>query len=153
MYSSGVHTVLSKSSTTSAGSAAPRPGSHHRSSRAALLKLSLATREYAPRVEAHRALAASLPACDGATSFRAVVSSPGHADRVACAPGDVAAACLGSSACYPWAKPDAPTAGYNSFPTAPEVLKTSKGGFVSIRRRSTLDQLLQNEVQVDASQL
>jgi len=45
------------------------------------------------------------------------------------------------------------TAGYNSFPTAPEVLKTSKGGFVSIRRRSTLDQLLQNEVQVDASQL
>ena len=45
------------------------------------------------------------------------------------------------------------TAGYNSFPTAPEVLKTSKGGFVSIRRRSTLDQLLQNEVQLDASQL
>ena len=26
------------------------------------------------------------------------------------------------------------TAGYNSFPTAPEVLKTTKGGFVSIRR-------------------
>ena len=45
------------------------------------------------------------------------------------------------------------TAGYNSFPTAPEVLKTTKGGFVSIRRRSTLDQLLQNEVQVAASQL
>ncbi|KAH8095705.1 UDP-glucose:glycoprotein glucosyltransferase [Aureococcus anophagefferens] len=56
--------------------------------RAALLKLSLATREYAPRVEAHRALAASLPACDGATSFRAVVSSPGHADRLV---GDVSA--------------------------------------------------------------
>ncbi|KAK7235953.1 UDP-glucose:glycoprotein glucosyltransferase [Aureococcus anophagefferens] len=108
--------------------------------RAALLKLSLATREYAPRVEAHRALAASLPACDGATSFRAVVSSPGHADRVACAPGDVAAAVaaaeapvcggdgcddathlLGSEVPYPGgAPPSAPTVQLVGDVSAPE---------------------------------
>ena len=108
--------------------------------RAALLKLSLATREYAPRVEAHRALAASLPACDAATSFRAVVSSPGHADRVACAPGDVAAAVaaaeapvcggdgcddathlLGSEVPYPGgAPPSAPTVQLVGDVSAPE---------------------------------
>jgi len=45
------------------------------------------------------------------------------------------------------------TAGYNSFPTAPEVMKSTKGAFVEIRKRSSLDQLLQNEVSVDAAAL
>ena len=43
------------------------------------------------------------------------------------------------------------TAGYNSFPTAPEVLRDASGGFHLVRKRSTLDQLLQNEVPVDVS--
>ena len=45
------------------------------------------------------------------------------------------------------------TAGYNSFPTAPEVMKSTTGAFVEIRKRSSLDQLLQNEVPVDAAAL
>ena len=34
---------------------------------------------------------------------------------VAYMPLDVAADCVGSSACYPWAKPDSPTKGYNGW--------------------------------------
>ncbi len=35
---------------------------------------------------------------------------------------------------------------YNSFPEAPEVLRTTDGGLKLIRRRQTLDQLLMNEI-------
>mmetsp|Transcript_22700 Transcript_22700/g.70173 ORF Transcript_22700/g.70173 Transcript_22700/m.70173 type:complete len:468 (-) Transcript_22700:63-1466(-) len=45
------------------------------------------------------------------------------------------------------------TAGYNSFPTAPEVMRGGDGAMHLIRKRSTLDQLLQNEVEVDAAAL
>mmetsp|Transcript_9207 Transcript_9207/g.27552 ORF Transcript_9207/g.27552 Transcript_9207/m.27552 type:complete len:452 (+) Transcript_9207:104-1459(+) len=39
------------------------------------------------------------------------------------------------------------TAGYNSFPTAPEVMKDAGGAFHLVRKRSTLEQLLSNEVE------
>ena len=96
-----------------------------------LLKLALATREYAPRVHAARSLGARAPTCPGgdAAATRAVVSVAGREDLVACAPDDVAAvlekaeapvraegACadatplLGSEAPYPsGAKDGAPT--------------------------------------------
>ena len=35
---------------------------------------------------------------------------------------------------------------YNSFPEAPEVLLTREGTFQLIRKRQTLDQVMQNEV-------
>lgn len=38
---------------------------------------------------------------------------------------------------------------YNSFPEAPEVLKRLDGSFCLIRKRQTLEQILQNEVNVD----
>jgi diaminopimelate decarboxylase len=38
---------------------------------------------------------------------------------------------------------------YNSFPEAPEVLLRETGELVLIRRRQTLDQLLQNELPID----
>ena len=41
------------------------------------------------------------------------------------------------------------TAGYNSFPTAPEVMKDAAGAFHLVRKRSTLEQLLSNEVAYD----
>ncbi|KAH8065323.1 hypothetical protein JL721_8281 [Aureococcus anophagefferens] len=40
------------------------------------------------------------------------------------------------------------TAGYNSFPSAPEVLHDKDGNFHLIRKRSSLDQLTMNEVDV-----
>ena len=45
------------------------------------------------------------------------------------------------------------TAGYNSFPSAPEVLHDKDGNFHLIRKRSSLDQLTMNEVDVDLSAL
>jgi diaminopimelate decarboxylase len=39
---------------------------------------------------------------------------------------------------------------YNSFPEAPEVLVRESGELVLIRRRQTLEQVLQNEVPLDA---
>jgi diaminopimelate decarboxylase len=39
---------------------------------------------------------------------------------------------------------------YNSFPEAPEVLLRETGGLALIRRRQTLDQILQNEQPLDA---
>jgi diaminopimelate decarboxylase len=42
-----------------------------------------------------------------------------------------------------------PAKNYNSFPEAPEVLLRETGGLVLIRRRQTLDQLLQNELPPD----
>jgi len=41
------------------------------------------------------------------------------------------------------------TKNYNSFPEAPEVLLRENGELVLIRRRQTLDQILQNEVPLD----
>ena len=38
---------------------------------------------------------------------------------------------------------------YNSFPEAPEVLLRETGDLVLIRRRQTLDQMLQNELPVE----
>ena len=38
------------------------------------------------------------------------------------------------------------TSNYNSYPTAPEVLREAEGRFRLVRRRETLDQLLGNEV-------
>lgn len=38
------------------------------------------------------------------------------------------------------------TANYNSYPTAPEVLREGEGQFRLVRRRQTLDQVLANEV-------
>ena len=52
---------------------------------------------------------------DYAPCWNSCLDCLGDDGMVAYMPGDVAAACLGSSACYPWAKPDAPTAGYNSW--------------------------------------
>ena len=37
------------------------------------------------------------------------------------------------------------TKNYNSFPEAPEVLLQAHGQFRLVRRRQTLDQILQNE--------
>jgi diaminopimelate decarboxylase len=45
------------------------------------------------------------------------------------------------------------TAGYNSFPSAPEVLHDKDGNFHLIRKRSSLDQLIANEVPVDLGAL
>lgn len=41
--------------------------------------------------------------------------------------------------------------GYNSFPEPPEVLLAEDGSFHLIRHRSTLEQLLQNEVMLDST--
>jgi diaminopimelate decarboxylase len=38
------------------------------------------------------------------------------------------------------------TAGYNSYPQAPEVLRERDGGLRLVRRRQTLDQALANEI-------
>ena len=38
------------------------------------------------------------------------------------------------------------TSNYNSYPTAPEVMRESEGRFRLVRRRETIDQLLSNEV-------
>jgi diaminopimelate decarboxylase len=35
---------------------------------------------------------------------------------------------------------------YNSHPQAPEVLLTAKGKLVEIRKRQTLEQMLENEI-------
>jgi diaminopimelate decarboxylase len=39
-----------------------------------------------------------------------------------------------------------PAKNYNSFPEAAEVLRTGPGAFRLIRRRQTLDQILENEI-------
>jgi diaminopimelate decarboxylase len=42
-----------------------------------------------------------------------------------------------------------PSKHYNSFPEAPEVLVRCDGTVVLIRKRQTLEQLMENELQVD----
>mmetsp|Transcript_20325 Transcript_20325/g.24623 ORF Transcript_20325/g.24623 Transcript_20325/m.24623 type:complete len:131 (+) Transcript_20325:219-611(+) len=41
------------------------------------------------------------------------------------------------------------TKGYNSFTEPPEILRAKDGSFHIIKHRSTLDQLLQNEIQIN----
>jgi diaminopimelate decarboxylase len=41
------------------------------------------------------------------------------------------------------------TAGYNSYPAAPEVVRDGPGSFRLARRRQSLEQLLANEVVPD----
>jgi len=39
-----------------------------------------------------------------------------------------------------------PAKNYNSFPEAPEVLLREDGSLILIRRRQTLEQMLENEI-------
>lgn len=42
-----------------------------------------------------------------------------------------------------------PAKNYNSFPEAPEVFRRANGSFELVRRRQTLDQILENEIPLD----
>lgn len=75
--------------------------------------------------------------------------TPAPGDSEALAPRDLAPAVIGDALVIEGAGAYCaamPSKNYNSFPEVPEVWRRAAGDFVLIRRRQTLDQVLENEV-------